>query len=153
MNYIRIGYRLNVFFFTQMMLGTTHLHKIFKIKIKENSHSIVFGMDNLYEILFGKHTVENALINIGDVAVVCNNEDGSCSTLVWLARNTCTAREPYKQYSWRLQTILVGIAGNTWRVCESYSRALWTEPDGIACDRRQDCLWPGRTLLVVVTDF
>ena len=39
-NYIRIGYRLNVFFFTQMMLGTTHLHKIFKIKIKENEFSI-----------------------------------------------------------------------------------------------------------------
>ena len=73
-NYIRIGYRLNVFFFTQMMLGTTHLHKIFKIKIKENSHSVVFGMDNLYKILFGKNTVKNPLINIGDVAVVSNNK-------------------------------------------------------------------------------
>ena len=73
-NYIRIGYRLNVFFFTQMMLGTTHLHKIFKIKIKEHGHSIVFSMDNLYEIFFGKHTVKNTLINICNVTVMGNNE-------------------------------------------------------------------------------
>ena len=73
-NYIRIGYRLNVFFFTQMMLGTTHLHKIFKIKIKEHGHSIVLGMDNLYKILFCKNTVKNTLINICNVTVMGNNE-------------------------------------------------------------------------------
>ena len=52
-NYIRIGYRLNVFFFTQMMLGTTHLHKIFKIKIKENEFSIENIIEGCSNQVFG----------------------------------------------------------------------------------------------------
>jgi len=52
-----------------------------------------------------------------------------------------------------MQAILVGIAGDTWQVCESYSWALWAESGGIACDRRRDCLLFGRALLVAVANY
>ena len=79
--------------------------------------------------------------------------DARSLSLARLLRDTCTAREQHLYGSRAMQAILVGIAGNTWQVCESYSWALWAKPGGIACDRRRDCLSFGWTLLVAAANY
>ena len=70
-----------------------------------------------------------------------------------LAWDTCMARVGHLYGSRAMQAILVGIAGDTWQVCESYSWALWAESGGIACNMRRDCLSFGRTLLVEAANY
>ena len=65
----------------------------------------------------------------------------ACSlSLARLASNTCTAREPCKQYSWGLQAILGRFAGNTRGLCGQNLAALLAICGGIACCLAGHCL-------------
>lgn len=63
------------------------------------------------------------------------------------------AREKHLCGSGAMQAMLVGIAGNTWRVCWKNSWALCAKPGGIACNMRWDCLLFGWRLLVTVANY
>ena len=65
---------------------------------------------------------------------------GSCGTLVRLASNTCTAREPCKQYSWGLLAILGRFVSHTRGVCGQNPAALLAIGGEIACRLAGHCL-------------